>query len=58
MMQKQLSIERKDWLDAAIEGLWPARVVERLKNILILKVPEGYQDEKGFHFGARPTAGL
>lgn len=55
-MQKQCVIERKDWLDDASVALWPHRLVERLKTALKIEIPEGYQDENGFHFGTQPAS--
>jgi hypothetical protein len=55
MVQKQYVIERKDWLDAAVAAFWPHKLIERLANTLKIEVPEGYQDETGFHFGSPPA---
>jgi len=57
MIQKKFSIEQKDWLDEATAVLWPAKLMEQLKKIVKLQIAEGYEDEQGFHFGARPTNG-
>jgi hypothetical protein len=35
--------------------LVPAKLVTRLKNTINIKIPEGYEDEAGFHFGSEPT---
>jgi hypothetical protein len=55
MMQKQCVIERKDWLDTAAHTLWPHKLLERLQNAFKIQIPEGYQDETGFHFGTQPA---
>ncbi len=34
----------------------PSKLTAGLKNVLNSSIPEGYQDESGFHFGAKPTA--
>jgi hypothetical protein len=33
----------------------PSKWTAGLKNALNNSIPEGYQDETGFHFGAKPT---
>jgi hypothetical protein len=55
MVQKQYVIEREDWLDAAAAALWPHKLIEWLANALKMEIPEGYQDETGFHFGPLPS---
>jgi hypothetical protein len=35
---------------------WTSGLVDRLIAILGKRVPEGYQDEAGFHFGVDPRA--
>jgi hypothetical protein len=42
-------------LGAATVILSPAKLAAGLKNSLNHAIPEGYQDETGFHFGAKPT---
>ena len=42
-------------LGAATVILSPAKLASGLKNSIFSKVPEGYEDETGFHFGAKPT---
>ena len=42
-------------LGAATVILSPAKLAAGLKNTLNHAIPEGYQDETGFHFGAKPT---
>jgi hypothetical protein len=37
--------------------LSPAKLAAGLKNSIFSKVPEGYEDEAGFHFGAKPQIG-
>ena len=55
MMHKQQAIEHKDWLDEVRAVLFPSKLVGSLKSLLNIEIPEGYQDEKGFHFGDQPT---
>lgn len=40
-------------IDSASElGLW-AKIVAMVRNIIKNQVPEGYQDQNGFHFGVK-----
>jgi hypothetical protein len=55
MMHKQQVIEHKDWLDEVRTVLFPTKLVESLKSLFKMEIPEGYEDEKGFHFGVQPT---
>jgi hypothetical protein len=43
-------------LGAATMILSPAKLVAGLKNTLNSSIPEGYQDETGFHFGSKPVS--
>jgi hypothetical protein len=42
-------------LGAATMILSPSKLAAGLKNTLNNSIPEGYQDETGFHFGTKPT---
>jgi hypothetical protein len=42
-------------LGAATVILSPAKWVAGFKNTLNNTIPEGYQDETGFHFGSKPS---
>ena len=55
MMHKQQVIEHKDWLDEVRTVLFPTKLVESLKSLFKMELPEGYEDEKGFHFGVQPA---
>jgi hypothetical protein len=35
-------------------GRWFGRIVTKVRQLVVAQVPEGYQDERGFHFG-RPN---
>ena len=43
-------------LGAAMVVLSPSKLTAGLKNVLDNSIPEGYQDENGFHFGPKSTA--
>ena len=52
MVSKQTVGVRKTWMDTA-ETAAPVSMLEKLKNFLNSAIPEGYEDENGFHFGAK-----
>jgi hypothetical protein len=50
-------VERtKQWLNAATNLALPSKLAGGLKNSINMTIPEGYEDEGGFHFGIDPTA--
>ena len=55
MMHKQQVIEHRDWLDEVRAVLFPTRLVESFKSLFKMEISEGYEDEKGFHFGIQST---
>jgi hypothetical protein len=62
MMLKQFFVEHKTWLHTASAVLVPVKLVAqlsvaRLKKAVTIQIPDGYQDERGFHFGVKPVAG-
>jgi len=38
-------------------GRWLERMVSKVRRLMVSQVPEGYQDDRGFHFG-RPSQPL
>ena len=56
MLYKQHLKERKAWFDVAIALSLPANFLVRLNNAFKIEIPEGYEDETGFHFGPEPEA--
>jgi hypothetical protein len=55
MTYKHTMTINKAWFHAGISGLSPAELIARLKNSVKFEIPTGYQDETGFHFGAKAT---
>lgn len=45
------------WLNAAAIAAIPSKLTGSLKNSIEMSIPEGYEDEIGFHFGMDPKAG-
>jgi hypothetical protein len=42
------------WANAApATGIW-AKIVALIGNFIKNQIPEGYQDQDGFHFGVKP----
>ena len=44
------------WLNAATITALPSKLAGNLKNSIDMSIPEGYEDEIGFHFGMDPKA--
>lgn len=38
-------------------GRWLERMVSKVRRLMVSQIPEGYQDDLGFHFG-RPSQPL
>ena len=54
MMLKQHTITMpKPWLPAGSVGLHLHELIAKLGHAF--EIPNGYQDEKGFHFGTEPA---
>jgi len=45
---------RKVWFEVAIALSQSANSLVRLNNVFRMEIPEGYEDETGFHFGPQP----
>ncbi len=61
MLLKQFSVDHKIWLHAGSAVLIPVKSVAllsvtRLKQVIKIEIPDGYQDKQGFHFGVKPAA--
>jgi hypothetical protein len=52
-MNKDTITMQKPWSHAESFGLHLHEIVAKLKNAV--KIPTGYEDETGFHFGAEPA---
>ncbi len=37
-------------------GFSPASLMAKLRNLVKLEIPVGYQDETGFHYGSKSVA--
>jgi hypothetical protein len=42
------------WLNVAAISAFPAKLSGSLKNSISMNIPEGYEDDGGFHFGTDP----
>jgi len=42
------------WLNVASISALPAKLSGGLKNSISMSIPEGYEDDGGFHFGIDP----
>ncbi len=55
MSYKQLVIAGKAWTHADSAGTARTGFIAKLLNALKIEVPVGYQDETGFHLGAKSS---
>ena len=53
MTYKQTIIAHKPWTHTGSFGFSPAGLIARLRNAVKIQIPVGYQDETGFHYGAK-----
>jgi hypothetical protein len=45
----------KPWPNEAGNGLMLHGIITKLRNMVKIEVPIGYQDETGFHIGVKPA---
>lgn len=43
----------KDWFNTGASSFSFGAVFARLKNAVMAEIPDGYQDETGFHMGVK-----
>jgi hypothetical protein len=48
-------MEPKAWLHTENSGFSPDGIFTKLWNAVKIEIPVGYQDETGFHTGAKPA---
>ena len=53
MTYKQHILNHKPWSHIGNFGFSPAGLIAKLRNIVKIEIPVGYQDESGFHYGAK-----
>ena len=53
MTYKQPIQTHKPWAHTGNFGFWPAGLIAKLRNMVKIEIPVGYQDESGFHYGAK-----
>jgi hypothetical protein len=53
MTFKQAIMSNKPWSHTGNVGFSAAGLVAKLRNIVKIEVPVGYQDEAGFHYGVK-----
>jgi hypothetical protein len=56
MTFKHNSVTHKTWANTGSIGLSPASLMAKLRNLVKLEIPVGYQDETGFHYGVKSAA--
>ncbi len=52
MTYKQHILTYKPWSHTSF-GFSPAGIIAKLRNMVKIEVPVGYQDENGFHYGGK-----
>ena len=55
MIFKQNIIANKIWSHAGSAGISTTGLVAKLRNLVKIEAPVGYQDETGFHYGVKAT---
>jgi len=53
MTYKQVIMTDKPWSHTGNFGFSPAGLIAKLRNMVKIEVPVGYQDESGFHYGVK-----
>lgn len=53
MTYKQSIQTHKPWSHTGNFGFSPAGLIAKLRNMVKIEIPAGYQDENGFHYGAK-----
>jgi hypothetical protein len=53
MTYKQAITADKTWSHSGNFGFSPAGLVAKLRKMVKIEVPVGYQDETGFHYGVK-----
>jgi len=53
MAYKQSILSHKPWAPVGGFAFSPANIIAKLRNMVKIEVPVGYQDETGFHYGTK-----
>jgi hypothetical protein len=53
MTYKQAIVTHKPWSQTGNMSFSPTGIIAKLRNMVKLDVPVGYQDETGFHYGVK-----
>ena len=53
MTYKQAILTNKTWSQTGNIGFSPAGIIAKLRNLVRIEIPVGYQDETGFHYGVK-----
>lgn len=56
MTSKHNIMNHKTWTNTGSISLSPASLMAKLRNLVKLDIPVGYQDENGFHYGTKSVA--
>ena len=53
MITKHHIVTHKPWSQTGSIGFSAAGLIAKLRNIVNIEIPVGYQDESGFHYGSK-----
>ena len=56
MAYKQTIVANKSWASVGSFGFSLANIIAKLRNMVKIEIPVGYQDETGFHYGTKSAA--
>lgn len=56
MIHKQSILTDKPWSHTGSFGFSTAGLIAKLRNMVKIEVPVGYQDENGFHYGSKSVS--
>jgi hypothetical protein len=53
MTYKPATLNHKPWSTTGSSGVSPSGLIAKLRNMVKIEIPVGYQDENGYHSGVK-----